>query len=180
MSADDKLTRRAHWALAHPIRYRLFELLREGPSTASRLARRLGESRGLTSYHLRALAHAGAIVEDPSLGTRRERWWRRPEEAVPIVPGSDTEGRALDDRMLAVFFARDEEARHRFSTAELSDEWQESAFVGNWFVSLTPAQADELGRGLLGLVDELRARAPEPGAEQVLVTVRVLPAPGVK
>ena len=82
--------------------------------------------------------------------------------------------------MLAVFFARDEEARHRFSTAELSDEWQESAFVGNWFVSLTPAQADELGRGLLGLVDELRARAPEPGAEQVLVTVRVLPAPGVK
>lgn len=162
------------------MRFRLLELLREGPSTASRLGRRLGESRGLTSYHLRILARAGAIVEDASLGTRRERWWRRPEEAVVIVPGSDTEGRALDERMLAVFFARDEEVRHRFVTAELDDAWQESSFVGNWFVSLTPAAADELGRALFALVDDVRRRAPAPGAEQVLVTVRVLPALGVK
>ena len=79
------------WALSHPVRFRIWELLRSGPATASHLARKLGESRGSMSYHLRMLASTGVIVEDEELGTKRERWWRRPEEAVPITPGSDTE-----------------------------------------------------------------------------------------
>ena len=177
-STKADLSRRALWALAHPARFRLFELLRDGPSTASRLARRLGESRGLASYHLRVLAEAGAIVEDPSLGTRRERWWRRPEEGVVIVPGSDVEGRAVDDRMLAVFFARDEDVRHRFAAVGPSDAWHGAAFVGNWFLSLTPAAADELGRALFAVVDDFRQRTPEAGADEALVTVRVLPVLG--
>jgi DNA-binding transcriptional ArsR family regulator len=173
--ADTKLTRSAHWALAHPMRFRLIELLREGPSTASRLARRLGESRGLVSYHLRVLAESGAIAEDASLGSRRERWWRRPDEGVVVVPGSDAEGRAVDERMRAVFFARDEEVRHRFVAAEVGEAWNDAAFVGNWFLSLTAAEADELGRALFGFVDELRGRTPKPDADEVLVTIRVLP-----
>ena len=52
-------------ALAHPLRLELLELLRfEGPSTASALARRVGESSGATSYHLRQLARHGYIEED--------------------------------------------------------------------------------------------------------------------
>ena len=46
-------------ALSHPLRLRIVEVLREGPATASALGRRLGESSGATSYHLRALAKAG-------------------------------------------------------------------------------------------------------------------------
>jgi DNA-binding transcriptional ArsR family regulator len=61
------------WAMAHPLRLEILGVLVEGPSTASRLARRLGESRGLISYHLRLLARAGAIMEEPELGTRRGR-----------------------------------------------------------------------------------------------------------
>jgi DNA-binding transcriptional ArsR family regulator len=169
------LDRSAHWALAHPLRLRLYELLRDGPATASQLARRIGESRGLASYHLRMLERAGAIAEDASLGTRRERWWRRASEAVVIVPGSDTEGRAVDDRMLAVFFARDDEIRHRFVAGRRDAAWQESAFVGNWFLTLTPAAADELGRALFAVVDEHRRRPRDPAADDVLVTLRVLP-----
>src|SRR6188508_682311 len=88
-----ELTRSAMWAMAHPIRFRIWELLREGPSTASRVGRRLGESRGSASYHLRVLARAGLIVEDESLGTRRERWWVRPEEPMMGIARGDPEGR---------------------------------------------------------------------------------------
>ncbi|PWU17921.1 MAG: ArsR family transcriptional regulator [Candidatus Rokuibacteriota bacterium] len=164
------------WALAHPIRFRIWELLREGPSTASRLARRLGESRGLISYHLRSLARAGAIVEDEQLGTKRERWWRRPEAPVIVPTPADPEGRAIDARLLALLFARDEDARSRFIAGGFSDTWQELAFVGNWYVELTPQEADQLGRRLFLVVDELRRRrARPPAAEQALVSVSVLP-----
>src|SRR5207344_1062402 len=55
-------TRSAMWALAHPVRFRIWELLREGPATATQLGRRLGESRGSMSYHLRMIAGTGIIV----------------------------------------------------------------------------------------------------------------------
>src|SRR5262249_4238558 len=57
-----------------------------------------------------------------------------------------------------------------------SPAWQEAAFVGNWFIRLTPREADELGRRLFEVVDEVRRR-PEPrSGRQALVTVSVLPA----
>src|SRR4051812_19599799 len=116
-------TRIQMWTTAHPVRFRIFEVLREGPATASQLARRLGESSGTTSYHLRVLERAGAIAEDPSLGTRRERWWRRPEELSLIPTDPDPEGREIAARMFSMFFLRDEEARQRFFTREVSPEW---------------------------------------------------------
>ena len=83
------------------------------------------------------------------------------------VPGDDAEGRAIDDRMLAVFFARDEEVRRRYFL-DRGGPWHEAAFVGNWFVSLTPAEADELGRALFAIVDERRRRGPTTGARRHL------------
>jgi DNA-binding transcriptional ArsR family regulator len=169
-------TRVQMWAMAHPLRLQLIALLGEGPSTASRLARRLGESSGATSYHLRVLARVGAIVEDPELGTRRERWWRRPERFALMPTDADAEGRAITARMLGLFFARDEEARRRFVTQDVDAAWHEGAFVGNWFVELTPEEADELGRRLLALVRERRDRTEAtPGASRALVSISVLP-----
>src|SRR5690348_9017820 len=83
-------------ALAHPLRLQLLETLHvEGPATASQLARRLGESSGATSYHLRALHKAG-MVEEAERRNGRERWWQRVPEQMMIpnsVPpdASDTE-----------------------------------------------------------------------------------------
>lgn len=166
------------WAMAHPIRFRIFELLREGPSTASRLGRRLGESSGTASYHLRFLARAGAIQEAPELGTKRERWWRRPEELQLVPTDDDLEGRAITARLFGLFFARDGEVRRRFVAAlpDVDAEWQRGAFVGNWQVSLTPQEASELGARLLPLIDEFRRRAnPPAGAEEALISFSVLP-----
>jgi DNA-binding transcriptional ArsR family regulator len=173
---DTQPTRVQLWAMAHPLRFRILELLAEGPSTASRLARRLNESSGSTSYHLRMLARAGAIVDDPDRGTRRERWWRRAESRVLIPTDADVEGRAISARMFSMIFARDDEARRRFVTRDVDAAWHEGAFVGNWFVALTPEEADEVGKRLLDVVNELRGRPnPPAGAVPALVSVSVLP-----
>ena len=72
-------------ALAHPIRVRLLGLLRlEGPATASALAKRTGESSGLTSYHLRQLEKAGFVAEDTTRGNARDRWWRAEQQFTSL------------------------------------------------------------------------------------------------
>lgn len=64
-------------ALTHPLRMRLMgELRRNGPATASELGRRLGESSGSTSYHLRQLERFGFVADDEVQTNGRERRWR--------------------------------------------------------------------------------------------------------
>jgi DNA-binding transcriptional ArsR family regulator len=71
------LTPRRLRGLTHPIRVRLLFLLGdEGPATASQLGRRIGQSSGVTSYHLRMLAELGLVEDDPDRGDGRDRWWR--------------------------------------------------------------------------------------------------------
>ncbi len=74
---DALLTPRRLRGLVHPIRLRLLTLLQEeGPATASQLGRRIGQSSGVTSYHLRILADRGFIDDDADRGNGRDRWWR--------------------------------------------------------------------------------------------------------
>ena len=97
-------------ALAHPLRQRiLFALRVVGPSTATRLAERLGESSGLTSYHLRALASAGLVDEVPDRGNGRDRWWRAAHDVSGFQP-SDVEG---TEAAAAVVWMQSEADRNR-------------------------------------------------------------------
>lgn len=115
-------------------------------------------------------------MEDPELGTRRERWWRRPDPFVLIPTDDDLEGRAITARMLGLFFARDEQARRHLVTRDLGAAWRAGAFVGNWLLELTPEEADALAERLTGIVQELRTRPhPAPGADRALVSLSVLP-----
>src|SRR5437879_9797840 len=123
MAAESKLRVRP-WsaaelrALAHPLRLQLLQVLHaEGPATASRLARRLGESSGATSYHLRALHRAG-MVEEAEQRNGRERWWQRTPELLAIpnsIPrdASATERaelQAAHSQIESIFVERDESA----------------------------------------------------------------------
>ncbi|HZC73775.1 MAG TPA: helix-turn-helix domain-containing protein [Jatrophihabitans sp.] len=73
---DAMLTPKALRGLVHPIRLRLLDLLQaDGPATATSLAKRIDQSSGVTSYHLRVLAEHGFIVEDTERGNGRDRWW---------------------------------------------------------------------------------------------------------
>jgi DNA-binding transcriptional ArsR family regulator len=166
-------------ALAHPLRLRLLELLAEGPSTASRLAERLGESSGATSYHLRELAKAELVEEEADLGNARDRWWRRPERLMLAPTTGTPEERAAGQRVRAVLLERDEKALASFLRDEetLPDAWGETAFIGNWIVHMTAAELDDLSHRFLAMMDEYRrplADRPE-GARPVHLSYRGLP-----
>ncbi|MGH8775913.1 MAG: winged helix-turn-helix domain-containing protein [Jiangellaceae bacterium] len=73
-------------AFLHPLRIRLLRALRvDGPATATELARRLGESSGATSYHLRQLARFSFVVEDEDQPSRRERRWRATQQITSFL-----------------------------------------------------------------------------------------------
>jgi DNA-binding transcriptional ArsR family regulator len=174
--------------LAHPLRLRMLEVLREGPATASALGRRLGESSGATSYHLRVLAKAGVVVEEER-GSKRERWWRRVDSftlvsrAMPpeLDPAEAAALQAALARIDAFFLDRDDDALRRWSDQRdsLGREWQDASMLGNWPVLATPEEAKALWTLVITEIDKLRrsaADAPE-GAAEVHVSLRVLPTP---
>ncbi len=146
---------RAIRALAHPLRVRLLDLLRfEGPSTATLLARRVGESSGSTSYHLRQLAGSGYIEEAPHQG-RRERWWvyRERRLDLPQPSSGDQSERAL----LAELLSREARAVDAFLVQRSRlPEWDAVAFVQSPALRITPAELDALRRGIDALVEPLR------------------------
>src|SRR5438067_286341 len=110
--ADSPDEVRAVRALAHPLRLKLLDLLRfDGPATATLLARRVGESSGATSYHLRQLARYGYVDEVPRAGGR-ERWWRYRERRLVLPAGPD--GDMVGRRLLAELLSREAHALDRF------------------------------------------------------------------
>ncbi|GAA2668590.1 ArsR/SmtB family transcription factor [Actinoplanes palleronii] len=126
--------------LAHPLRVRILGLLREhGASTATRLAGRLGESSGATSYHLRQLAAYGFVEDVPGRGVRRERWWRvASRSSAPVPAGAENYLRSVavaDFQRLQDFLG---------AAADLPPEWQTGVAIRNVALRLTPAQAGEL------------------------------------
>jgi DNA-binding transcriptional ArsR family regulator len=174
-------------ALAHPLRLQLLQVLHaEGPATASRLARRLGESSGATSYHLRALHRAGMIeeVEQPN---GRERWWKRSPERLMIpnsVPpeASDSERaelQAAHAKIESIFIERDEKALQRWMEVryDLPLEWQDAQWIGNTRIWATAAEISEFREAVLELVEPYR-KAPAAGdseRQEAHFTLRVLP-----
>jgi DNA-binding transcriptional ArsR family regulator len=149
-------------ALTHPLRLRLLDLLRyEGPATASELGRRLDESSGATSYHLRQLARHG-FVEDAPGSHGRERRWRYRERPV-IVPADDGESRGL----LAQLLSREAHALDRYlATRSPGDAWDEASFFRSRALRLTSAELDALRAGIEALLTPLRAAdAPDAPAD---------------
>jgi len=147
-------------ALAHPLRIRILGALRiAGPSTATRLAERLGESSGLTSYHLRALAAAGLVVDDPDRGTGRDRWWRAAHDVSGFQPSDFEDTDAADAaRWLQSYGdrAREDEAATWSAQAHTwSRAWRDVADRSDWYLLTT---ADEL-RGVLSAVHDLMRAA---------------------
>ena len=161
------------------MRIRLLELLREEPATSSILARRLDESTGATSYHLRELERFGFIEEDTERGTGRERWWRRRERMLLVGPSprDEPEADAAFATLQSIFLERDAAALDRYVRLEKTPRWKRAAMIGNWNVYATPDEVEELTQQVLELIDPLRRAAADapPGAEQVHVSFRAFP-----
>lgn len=169
-------------ALAHPLRLRLLGALRiEGPATASDLARRLGVSSGLTSYHLRALAERGFVEDDPERTGGRARWWRAAHEAhMWEVPNGDAGGAERAGRMEATRALNREVARvyarwlESWGAAEVDpdERWRGAVDSYDWWIRLTPERLRRLNAEVAEVVARHQAEAEteaagDDGAERV-------------
>lgn len=174
-------------ALAHPLRLQLLEVLHvEGPATASQLGRRLGESSGATSYHLRALHRAG-MVEEAERRNGRERWWKRVPERLMIpnsVPPEASEAervelQAAHAQIESILVDRDDKALQRWMEIryDLPLEWQDTQWIGNFRLWATPAEARHFVLSVLESAQPLRKprEAGESNRQELHFTFRVLP-----
>jgi DNA-binding transcriptional ArsR family regulator len=163
--------------LAHPLRLRLLGALRlDGPATATTLARELGTNTGATSYHLRKLADAGLVSEEPAKGTGRERWWRAVHQVTAwhnTAFDADPDARAaadwLNSYFLQVFVQRAED----WHTARdgYPPQWREAADYSDTRLTLTADQLRRLNDEIAEVVERYRTD-PGPGEgapEQVLL-----------
>jgi hypothetical protein len=150
-------------ALAHPLRWRLLDLLgAEGTVTVTRCALVLGQSTASCSYHLGILAKYGYIV--PAGGEGREKPWRIADREGPLslLPrgSSFEEGQASEAAFTSwldyqTYQMKDFYLRHR----ELAPaDWQQALRIASGASWLTPAQANEVGGRLIQILQEIGDR----------------------
>jgi DNA-binding transcriptional ArsR family regulator len=168
---------RALRALAHPVRIRLLGLLRrEGPLTASEAGRRLGESSGSASYHLRQLARFG-LVEESEGGHGRERPWRATSiytswPNAPDTPELADAARELERFVVARYVERLERWLDRRDVEPAA--WLEAAAYGDHLLYLTVEELASLRKAMQELWEPYVERLVRPelrpaGARRVAV-----------
>ena len=176
--------------LAHPLRMEIYDSLStQGPQTATSLAKRLGESSGATSYHLRQLARHRLIREAEGSGSGREKWWERIPGAMK-VPGPERE---LDpSARTASHYVNRELVRnmHRnfedfvdaaYDDHRLPTPWVEAAASDTSNLRLTKEQlaeiAAEFERTTMALINSYRGRN-DPGSRPVQIQFNAFPLIG--
>ncbi|MER6003523.1 ArsR/SmtB family transcription factor [Nonomuraea sp. NPDC051941] len=161
-------------ALAHPLRVQLVDLLRKhGPSTATRLAERLGVNSGTASYHLRRLGAAGFVEEDTERGNARERWWRSVHRTTRLTDEgglSDREPEAVLAYMqsiAALYNLRTQQALNELQT--MPQPWRGVLDLSAVPFRLTPEEALRLRADLTELFARYRRDGDEAPADAVRV-----------
>ena len=167
-------------AMAHPLRLRLLGLLRaDGPSTATALAARVGESSGTTSYHLRRLAGAGLVVEDAERGTARDRWWRAAQDATRLDATDfldDPESRAAVEGYMSTIAAM-YGARMQAWLSESPTwprRWQSASTLSDFGLTLSAAELTRLNEEIERLIESYH-RPARRGDAQVVVQFQSFP-----
>jgi DNA-binding transcriptional ArsR family regulator len=185
---DALLTPTALRGLVHPVRLRLLDLLQaDGPATATSLARRIGQSSGVTSYHLRVLADHGFIAEDTERGTGRDRWWRASNRStwftfrMPEGPGTGETAEQGEQYVRLV--AEDQHRRVLAFIATLASRPAELGTVpwtvSDWPLQLTLDEAQELKLAITDLISRYRRdpASPDrrPGAVRAHIAFQLTP-----
>ena len=167
-------------ALAHPIRVRLLGLLRlDGPSTATALGARIGESSGTTSYHLRQLAAVNLVAEDESRGNARERWWRAAQDGTELRSGDwvdDPDVKpAHDAYMSAILTSYATRAQAFLDESDTwPKKWSRVAEMSDFLLSLTAAELGRLSAEVHELIRSYQ-REPRKGDAQVVFQFQAFP-----
>ena len=178
-------------ALAHPLRNRLLGLLRtDGPATASGLAERVGESSGVTSYHLRKLAEVGFVEEEADRGTKRERWWRSVHSATSWSPSDflgNPEAHRASVSLRREWYRWQQRLLDRWmeEEREWGPGWIDAAVSGDDLLVLDADETKALNQELWDVVQKYRdasiaegREAGVDGAERVVVLLHSVPIRG--
>lgn len=168
-------------ALSHPLRLRLLELFAQDPRTAKQAAEVLGEPPTRLYHHVAALERAGLIRLKETRQNRgtTEKYY---EVVRPLGPyGKETIGdksarRDLASMGLVVF----DHSRNELVKALASDDAPENLIAIRGIFRLTPKEARELGKELVGLLKRLRTRERPPRAKtrRYAVTIALVPTEG--
>ncbi len=176
-----RLDARSLIALAHPLRIRIRDRLRrEGPATATQLARQFGESSAATSYHLRMLARHGFVEPEPGRGMGRERWWRATSDVIEIHPSEFVGDEVAREALRVVSGERQRISEQRIEKwlnerERWSGAWHDAAEDSAFVARLSPAQTRALADELVAIIDAYIARPPGPDARDVEIQVDVFP-----
>ncbi len=174
---------RAMRALAHPLRLRILDVIREqGSATATQLAEALDESTSSTSYHLSQLAKHGFIEEEPTPG--RERPWRAKAQGLRWSAGRGRSPEYLAAARLLRSRVLDLHAQvlEDFLLAEddLDPDWQESVVISDSRLHVTAEELALIGEQLVELLEPYRRPDPDArpdGARRVSFITYGLPHP---
>ncbi len=134
-------------ALAHPLRWKLLDLLNsEQAAMATRCAEVLGESVASCGYHLGILAKYGYIEPIPGRAGR-EKPWRLISRRQDLSPGGHDESGVLAARAATEVFLDHELARikDRRRRGEEPDEWREDSHLFGATHWMTAAELSEVG-----------------------------------
>jgi predicted transcriptional regulator len=166
-------------ALAHPVRLDIINfLMSNGPATASRCARAVGDTPSNCSYHLRTLAKVGLVGEAAS-ADGRERPWQA------LITGFDTDQKEMSPqgaRLLAVSIQRDQKLLrdHLARREQLSADWRAAGGYATYTLRMTPAELNALGERLDALIRPYLSatRTDDPdGSALVHLGVQAFPLP---
>lgn len=173
-------------ALSHPLRLEIYDILSQyGAQTASTLAEHVGESSGVTSYHLRELAKHNLIREVAGQGTARERWWERPRGAVSM---GSPEARVTPAGKLASAIVVEEFYRRRHEqliaflreTENVVNEDELTALLTTSTAALTDEQffemSDAVAKVISEYVEKYRDQTGE-GVRRFAIRADIFPLP---
>jgi DNA-binding transcriptional ArsR family regulator len=168
---DSLLTPGSMRGLVHPIRLRLLDLLQaDGPATASGLGKRIGQSSGVTSYHLRVLAEHGFIAEDTERGTGRDRYWRAVHRTTSFtfrMSDAPPTPEAVEEAEQFIRLVAEESHRRTMAaistiTAQRDDLAERPWTVSEWPLQLTLEEARELRATVSELITRYRRDPADP------------------
>ena len=175
--------------LSHPMRVDILDQLAlHGPATASMLAARLGESSGVTSYHLRQLERHRFVEEEVGRGSTRERWWKIQRGGLSISPSDvidDPVALAATEAVVHQMVGQRARQLDRFVSEGLWEfglDWVEASAVTSSALTMTRDELIEFGAKFDALLREAlasyRGREDVPGARRVIVQFNAFPIVG--
>jgi hypothetical protein len=172
-------------ALAHPLRWKLIDLLSsEQSATATRCAEVLGESVASCGYHLGILAKYGYVEPVPDR-VGREKPWRLASRRQDLSSGGLDEAGALAAQAATEVFLDHELERikDRLRRQDLEPpEWQAASYLSGSTVWMTAAELKEIRDQLTEIQerygdrdDDLAARPPGTREVRLFAVTSVAP-----